>query len=93
MAQINKKLAVQLQAEGLIPVKEAADRLGCHPASISRWIRVGQLQARKVNGTRFVRVEDLRALLRTEAPTTPPNCQVVRLPIEMPLPLCMRVES
>lgn len=36
----------------LIPMKETAEILGIHPATLWRWIKAGKI--RKVPGTRFV---------------------------------------
>jgi len=36
----------------LVPMKQAAEALGIHPATLWRWIKAGKI--RKVPGTRFV---------------------------------------
>lgn len=48
----------------VIPVSEAAERLGVHERTLRRWIREGRLKPYRVMGDRrrFVSVDEIEAL-------------------------------
>ena len=59
----------------VIPVAEAAERLGVHERTLRRWIREGRLKPYRVMGDRrrFVSVDDIERLQEPqELPSTGP---------------------
>ena len=54
--------------EELVGLRAAAERLGVHYMTAYRYVRIGTLPARKVDGSWQVRIGDLRALTEQEPP-------------------------
>jgi len=49
----------------LLTVPEAADLLGVHPSTITRWVREGILESRRLPGGRLrFKLDDLEKLLK-----------------------------
>jgi excisionase family DNA binding protein len=59
------------ELEGLLTVREAAQRCRRNPETIRRWIWDGKLPARKLGNQLFIRAEDLERLIA-------PNEEAVR---------------
>jgi len=57
----------------MITVPEAAKRAGKDPETIRRWIRSGQLRARKIGTQHVIEEEDLDAILDDEQLPVPPE--------------------
>ena len=70
----------------MITVPEAARRAGKDPETIRRWIRAGQLRARKIGTQHVIDEEDLEALLDDEQLAVPPEWGWDRLPDGRPMP-------
>ena len=51
----------------LMTVDEVAARLKCHPLTVRRWIRTGQLEAVKIGGLIRISEEEVRNKLRKSA--------------------------
>ena len=54
--------------EELVGLRAAAEQLGVHYMTAYRYVRIGTLPARKVDGSWQVRIGDLRALTEQEPP-------------------------
>ena len=70
----------------MITVPEAAKRAGKDPETIRRWIRKGELPARKVGTQHVIEESDLEALLDEEQLPVPPEWGWDRLPDGRPMP-------
>ena len=57
----------------ILSLRAAADRLGVHYMTAYRYVRLGTLPAKKVNGTWQVRIGDLRAVTGREQPRPGPG--------------------
>jgi len=74
----------------MITVPEAAKRAGKDPETIRRWIRSGQLRARKVGTQHVIEEEDLDAVLEDEQLPVPPEWGWDRMPDGRPVPNVVR---
>jgi excisionase family DNA binding protein len=74
----------------MITVPEAAKRAGKDPETIRRWIRSGQLPARKVGTQHVIEEDDLEALLDDEQLPVPPAWGWDRMPDGRPVPNVVR---
>ena len=74
----------------MITVPEAAKRAGKDPETIRRWIRSGQLRARKIGTQHVIEEEDLNAILDDEQLPVPPEWGWDRMPDGRPVPNVVR---
>lgn len=74
----------------MITVPEAARRAGKDPETIRRWIRSGQLPARKVGTQHVIEEQDLDALLDDEQLAMPAEWGWERMPDGRPVPNVVR---
>jgi len=70
----------------MITVPEAAKKAGKDPETIRRWIRSGQLQARKIGTQHVIEEADLDALLEDEQLPVPKEWGWDLLPDGRPMP-------
>ena len=74
----------------MITVPEAAKRAGKDPETIRRWIRNGDLPARKIGTQHVIEEDDLDALLDDEELTVPPEWGWDQMPDGRPVPNVVR---
>jgi len=74
----------------MITVPEAAKRAGKDPETIRRWIRSGQLRARKIGTQHVIEEEDLDAFLDDEQLPVPLEWGWDRMPDGRPVPNVVR---
>ncbi len=70
----------------MITVPEAAKRAGRDPETIRRWIRSGDLPARKIGTQHVIEEDDLEAFLEAEQLPVPTEWGWDRLPDGRPMP-------
>ena len=74
----------------MITVPEAAKRAGKDPETIRRWIRSGQLRARKIGTQHVIEEEDLDAFLDDEQLPVPLEWGWDSMPDGRPVPNVVR---
>lgn len=74
----------------MITVPEAARRAGKDPETIRRWIRSGDLPARKIGTQHVIEEADLEALLGDEQRPVPPEWGWDTMPDGRPTPNVVR---
>lgn len=70
----------------VLTVSAAATKAGKAPETIRRWIRNGDLYARKIGGQYMIEEPDLEALLDVEQFPLPAEWGMERLPDGRPMP-------
>jgi excisionase family DNA binding protein len=74
----------------MITVPEAAKRAGKDPETIRRWIRNGDLKARKIGTQHIIEEADLEALLGDEELPVPAEWGWHQMPDGRPVPNVVR---
>ena len=74
----------------MLTVPEAARRAGKDPETIRRWIRSGDLPARKIGTQHVIEEADLEALLGDEQRPVPPEWGWHKMPDGRPTPNVVR---